>query len=253
MILDAFKLGGRAALVTGAGRGIGRACALALAEAGADVALAGRSEGVEETKREIEKLGRRALALRADLSKMEAIPKVVDAALEAFGRIDVLVNNSGIVRRARVLEYSEKDWDEVLQINLKTLFFLSQAVARDMMKRKKGRILNVSSLTYTWGGTNIVAYAASKAGVAQVTKAMCNELGPHGIQVNAIAPGYIATDINRDLRSIPEKNAELLSRIPMGRYGTPDDLKGLVVFLASDANTYMNGSVVVYDGGFLAR
>ena len=252
MILDLFKLNGKSAIVTGASRGIGEAMALALAEAGADIALVGRSD-LEPVQKKIEALGRRAVCVNADLAKMDAIGTVMDAALKAFGKVDILVNNAGIVRRADILEFSEKDWDDVIDLNLKSCFFMAQAAARDMVKRKKGKIINISSLTFFWGGMRVPSYVASKAGVSQFTKAMCNELAPHGINVNAIAPGYIATDINKDLRADAGKSAELLSRIPAGRFGTPDDLKGMVVYMASDASNYMNGTTVLVDGGWMAR
>jgi len=252
MILDQFKLDGKTALVTGASRGLGEAMALGLAEAGADVVLVGRSD-LAPVQKKIEKLGRRALSVRADLAKMPAIDQVMKATLDAFGKVDILVNNAGIVRRANVLDFSEKDWDEVIELNLKSCFFMAQAAARDMVKRKYGKIINISSLTFFWGGMRVPSYVASKAGVSQFTKAMCNELAPHGININAIAPGYMATDINKDVRSDTAKSAELLSRIPAGRYGHPDDLKGLTVFLASDASNYMNGTTVLIDGGWMAR
>ena len=253
MVLDLFRLDGRSAIVTGASRGLGESMALALAEAGADVVLVGRSEGLDDTKQKIEKMGRRAVVVRADLAKMESIDKVMSATLKAFGKVDILINNAGIVRRAPVLEYSEKDWDEVVDLNMKSCFFMAQAAARDMIKRRKGKIINIASITYFWGATRIPAYAASKGAVSQFTKSLCNELAVEGINVNAIAPGYMATDINKDLRSDSAKSAELLSRIPAGRYGHSDELKGLVVYMASDASNYMNGATVVIDGGFLAR
>lgn len=253
MVLDLFRLDGRSAIVTGASRGLGESVALGLAEAGADIVLVGRSDGLDETKQKIEKLGRKAIAVRADLAKMESIEKVMSAALAAFGKVDILVNNAGMVRRAPALEYTEKDWDDVVNLNLKSCFFMAQAAARDMVKRKKGKIVNIASITFFWGATRIPAYAASKAGVTQFTKSLCNELASEGINVNAVAPGYMATEINKDLRSDPAKSAELLSRIPAGRYGHPDELKGLVVYLASEASNYMNGSTVVIDGGWMAR
>lgn len=252
MILDLFKLNGKTAIVTGASRGLGAAMALGLAEAGADVVIVGRSD-LDPVKKKIEALGRRAVAVRADLAKIEAIDKVMRATLDAFGKVDILVNNAGIVRRAPVLEYTEKDWDEVINLDLKSCFFMAQAAARDMVKRKQGKIINISSLTFFWGATRIPAYVAAKAGVSQFTKSLCNELAAEGINVNAIAPGYMATDINKDLRADTAKSAELLARIPAGRYGTPDELKGLVVYLASEASSYMNGTTVVIDGGWMAR
>jgi 2-dehydro-3-deoxy-D-gluconate 5-dehydrogenase len=253
MILDLFKLNGKTAIVTGASRGLGESMALGLAEAGADIVLVGRSDGIDDVKTEIDKLGRRAIVVKADLAKIASIDKVMNAALETFGKVDILVNNAGMVRRAPALEYSEKDWDDVINLNLKSCFFMAQAAAKDMIKRKKGKIINIASITFFWGATRIPAYAASKAGVAQFTKSLCNELAPHGINVNAVAPGYMATDINKDVRSDPARSSELLSRIPTGRYGHPDELKGLLVYMASDASDYMNGSTVVIDGGWLAR
>ncbi|HYG76987.1 MAG TPA: glucose 1-dehydrogenase [Planctomycetota bacterium] len=253
MVLDLFKLHGKTAIVTGAGRGLGQSMALGLAEAGADLVLVGRSDGIDDTRKKAEALGRKAISVRADLSKLDAIPHVMQKTLEAFGKVDILVNNAGIVRRAPVLEFTEKDWDDVVDLNLKSCFFMAQAAARDMVKRRKGKIINVSSITFFWGATRIPAYAASKGGVSQFTKSLCNELAKYGINVNAIAPGYMATDINKDLRSDAEKSAELLSRIPAGRYGDPDELKGLTVYLASEASNYMNGTTVVMDGGWMAR
>ena len=252
MILDAFGLSGRVALVTGAGRGIGRAAALALAEAGADVFLVGKSGTVEGTRGEVEKLGRRAVALREDLSGMKAVGRVMEGVIGAYGRVDILVNNAGIIRRAPAIEMTERDWDEVLGLNAKMSFFLAQAAARDMVRRRRGKIINVASLTSFIGGLNIVSYTASKGAVAQMTKALCNEWAREGINVNGLAPGYIATDINKALRDDPVRFAELSARIPAGRWGTPDDLKGAFVFLASAASDYVNGSLLVVDGGWMA-
>jgi 2-deoxy-D-gluconate 3-dehydrogenase len=253
MILDLFKLTGKAAIVTGAGRGLGSGLALGLAEAGADLFLVSKSESAEETKREVEKLGRRAVAFRADLSRMDSIPKAVEAAVREFGKIDILVNNAGIQRRAPVLEFAEQDWDDVLTVNQKVPFFLAQACARDMMKRKKGKIVNIASVICFSGGLTIPAYAAAKAGMRQTTMSMANELSPHGINVNAIAPGYMATDMNVDLRKNEARFKELSARIPANRWGTPDDLKGAVVYLASDASDYVHGTTLVVDGGWCSR
>ncbi len=253
MILDAFGLSGRVAIVTGAGRGIGRAAALALAEAGADLFLVGKTATVEETRWEAEKMGRRASALQADLSRMKEIRRAMEGALGAYGRVDILVNNAGIIRRAPAIEMTEEDWDEVVGLNARSVFFLAQAAARDMVRRKKGKIINVVSITCFSGGVNIAGYAASKGAVAQMTKAMCNEWAREGINVNGLVPGYIATDINKELRDDPARFTELSARIPAGRWGTPEDLKGAFVFLASDASDYVNGSLLVVDGGWMAR
>jgi 2-deoxy-D-gluconate 3-dehydrogenase len=253
MILDRFKLDGKAAIVTGASRGLGQAMAVALAEAGADVALVDLLP-VDETLKAVEATGRRAAAIAADLSSMEAIPAIVQSALEAFGRIDILVNNAGIIRRAPILEFKEKDWDDVIQINQKALFFLSQAAAAVMVRQGRGgKIINTASMTSFQGGILIPSYTASKSAVMGLTRLMANELAPHGINVNAIAPGYMATDNTRALRENPERNKAILDRIPAGRWGTPEDLQGICVFLASPASDYMNGYTVAVDGGWLAR
>ncbi len=253
MILDQFKLDGKAAIVTGAARGLGQAMAVALAEAGADIALVDLLP-VDETRGLVEAAGRRAAAVSADLSSMEAVPAIVEAALEAFGRIDILVNNAGIIRRAPILEFSEKDWDDVIQINQKALFFLSQAAAAVMVRQGRGgKIINTASMTSFQGGILIPSYTASKSAVMGLTRLMANELAPHGINVNAIAPGYMATDNTRALRENPERNKAILDRIPAGRWGTPADLQGICVFLASPASDYMNGYTVAVDGGWLAR
>jgi 2-deoxy-D-gluconate 3-dehydrogenase len=253
MTLDAFSLQGRVALVTGASRGLGRGMALALAEAGADVAVTHHSRDAGPVRAAIEKLGRRCVAVQADLGRGDAIPRVMDAVLSAFGRVDILVNNAGIIRRAPALEYTEKDWDDVMGVNLKSVFFLAQAAARDMMKRKRGKIVNVASLLSFSGGITVPAYSASKGGVAQVTKALANEWAEHGVNVNAIAPGYMVTDNTEALRNDPVRNAEIGGRIPCRRWGTPEDLAGAVVFLASGASDYVHGHVLVVDGGWMAR
>ncbi|MBC2667540.1 2-dehydro-3-deoxy-D-gluconate 5-dehydrogenase KduD [Novosphingobium piscinae] len=247
-----FDLAGKVALVTGANTGIGQAIAVALAEAGADVALAGRSEPAETLAR-LAATGRRTLDLRVDLSSTAPIEGLVEQVLAAFGRIDVLVNNAGIIRRADLLDFSEADWDAVLDTNLKVLFFLSQAVARGMVARGSGKIVNIASLLSFQGGIRVPSYAAAKSGVAGVTRAMANELAAKGVQVNAIAPGYIATNNTAALQSDETRSRQILERIPAGRWGRPEDIAGTAVFLASPAADYVTGQILAVDGGWMAR
>ncbi len=247
-----FSLAGKTALVTGANTGIGQAIAVALAQAGADVALAGRSEPTE-TLAAIAATGRTAISIRADLSSIDPVEGVVAQASEALGGVDILVNNAGIIRRADLLEFSEEDWDAVIDTNLKTLFFLSQAAARGMVARGGGKIINIASLLTFQGGIRVPSYAAAKSGVGGVTKAMANELAPHGVQVNAIAPGYIATNNTAALQADETRNRQILERIPAGRWGASEDIAGAAVFLASPASNYVTGHVLAVDGGWLAR
>ncbi|GGB90397.1 2-deoxy-D-gluconate 3-dehydrogenase [Novosphingobium endophyticum] len=252
-----FSLKGKTALVTGANTGIGQAIAVALAEAGANVAVAGRSEPAE-TLRLIEETGRKAVSIKADLSSIEPVQRIVDEALKSLGRIDILVNNAGIIRRDDLLRFSEEDWDAVVDTNLKTLFFLSQAAARAMveggaMGGSRGKIINVASLLSFQGGIRVPSYAAAKSGVAGVTKAMANELAAEGVQVNAIAPGYISTNNTAALQGDETRNRQILERIPAGRWGRPEDIAGAAVFLASPASDYVTGHVLAVDGGWLAR
>jgi 2-deoxy-D-gluconate 3-dehydrogenase len=253
MILDKFKLDGKKAIVTGAARGLGQGIALGLAEAGADIALVDILD-TSESKDKIEKLGRKAVSIKADLGKKESVDVIISKTLDAFGKIDILFNNAGIIRRAPLTEFSEKDWDDVININQRTLFFLSQAVAKEMIKQKNGgKIVNTASMLSFQGGILVPSYTASKSAVMGLTRLMANELSPHNIQVNAIAPGYMATDNTAALRADPARNKAILDRIPAGRWGTPEDLKGLAVFLASDASNYVTGYTVAVDGGWLAR
>jgi 2-deoxy-D-gluconate 3-dehydrogenase len=253
MILDQFKLEGKVAIVTGSARGLGQAMALGLAEAGADLALVDLLS-TDTTKQEIEKLGRKALCITADLSSIDSVDQIVEATVKQFGRIDILVNNAGIIRRAPVTDFTEKDWDDVIRVNQKTLFFLSQAVARVMIKQGRGgKIINTASLLSFQGGILVPSYTASKSAVMGLTRLMANELAPHRINVNAIAPGYMATENTKPLRDDPARNKAILERIPAGRWGQPEDLKGIVVFLASEASSYMQGYTVAVDGGWLAR
>jgi 2-deoxy-D-gluconate 3-dehydrogenase len=249
---ESFDLTGKVAIVTGSYQGLGRGMAIGLAEAGADVVLVDRQEATE-TAGVIQSLGRKTLTFAADLMSIERIPSMVQKTVETFGKIDILINNAGTIRRTPAIDYSEKDWDDIMAVNSKTVFFFSQAVARDMMKRKSGKIINIASLLAFQGGIIVPAYAASKGAVAQITKALANEWAAHGINVNAIAPGYMATDNTKALREDAVRSKAILDRIPAGRWGTPQDLAGVAVFLASPASDYVNGHVLVVDGGWLAR
>lgn len=252
MILDKFKLDGKVAIVTGASRGLGETIALGLAEAGADVVGVSRSD-MSDLEANVSGLSRLFLGIRADLSTVEPIRPIVDRVLSAFGRLDILVNNAGIVRRRPVLEMSEADWDDVLEVNSKVPFFFSQAVAPVMIRQGGGKIINVASMLSFQGGIRASTYAASKSAISAVTKALANEWAGQGINVNAIAPGYIATEMTAALKSDADRNRTILERLPAGRWGTPEDLKGAVVFLASRASDYMHGHVLCVDGGWLAR
>ena len=247
-----FDLTGKAALVTGASTGLGRGMTLALASAGADMLLVDHvtCSGVAD---EVRALGRRASPLTLDLSQRGSASAAVEAALKEFGKVDILINNAGIIRRAPAVDFSEKDWDDVMTLNARTVFFLAQAAARDMRKRRYGKIINIASLLAFQGGILVPSYAASKGAVAQITKALANEWAPDGITVNAIAPGYMATNNTRALREDPVRSKTILERIPAGRWGKPEDIQGAAVFLASAASDYVNGHVLVVDGGWLAR
>jgi 2-deoxy-D-gluconate 3-dehydrogenase len=226
--------------------------ALALAEAGADVAAVDIID-CAETREHIEKLGRRYAVLQADIAAPGAAQTLVDKTLAALGRLDILVNNAGIIRRAPFLEFTEKDWDDVMNVNIRALFLLSQAAARVMVKHRYGKIINVASMLSFQGGIRIPSYTASKSAVMGLTRLLACELGPLGINTNAIAPGYMATDNTKPLREDPERSKAILERIPMGRWGQPEDLQGVAVFLASEASDYVNGYTVAVDGGWLAR
>jgi len=252
-ILDKFKLDDKAALVTGASRGLGQALAIGLAEAGADVALVDLLS-LNDTKAKIEQLGRKVISINADLSTQKCVEPIIVKTVEAFGKIDILVNNAGIIRRAPLTQFTEKDWDDVININQKTLFFLSQAVAQVMIEKGQGgKIINIASLLSFQGGILVPSYTASKSAVMGLTRLMANELAAHGINVNAIAPGYMATDNTAPLRADPKRSKEILDRIPAGRWGQPQDLQGVAVFLASAASDYLNGYTIAVDGGWLAR
>ncbi len=252
-MLDKFRVDGCTALVTGGATGIGRAAALALAEAGADVAVIARSHNPQETCDAIKALGRRALSFQGDLADSEFRNRVVDELLRQWGRIDILVNNAGTTTRAPAADYSEAEWDQVIGLNLTALFRMCQRVGRVMLEQKRGKIINIASLLSFSGGITVPAYAASKGGVAQVTKSLANEWAKHGVNVNAIAPGYILTELTKALSEDPVRSRQINERIPAGRWGSPDDLKGAFVFLASRASDYMHGHVLVVDGGWMAR
>ena len=254
MILDLFKLDGKVALVTGAGQGLGQAMAIGLAEAGADIASLDRT-GCEGTCERVRALGRHYYESIVDLREatIEDLQVVVARIVKELGRIDILVNNAGTIRRAPAIDFSEQDWDDILQINLKAAFFLTQAVARLMMSQGGGKIINIASMLSFQGGINVLSYTAAKSALAGITRALANEWARHNINVNAIAPGYMATDNTTALRADPVRSASILERIPAGRWGTPEDLKGAVVFLASSASEYLNGAIIPVDGGWLAR
>ncbi|MEI7901030.1 MAG: 2-dehydro-3-deoxy-D-gluconate 5-dehydrogenase KduD [bacterium] len=254
MILDQFKLDGKVAVVTGSARGIGQSYALALAEAGADIALVDVIP-LNETAEKIKALGRRTCIITADLSKGDEIATgLIAEVVRQLGGVDILVNNAGIIRREPFVEHSAKNWNDVIGINLSTPFFLSQAAAKQMIAQGRGgKIIHVASMLSFQGGILVPGYAASKGGIKSLTQLMANELAPHKICTNAIAPGYIATENTRPLRENPVRNQAILDRIPAGRWGTPEDLMSAVVFLAAPASDYMNGHVLVVDGGWLSR
>ena len=254
MILDLFRLDGRVALVTGAARGLGQAMALGLAEAGADIVGLSRGPS-DETGEAVRALGRRYHPICCDLrtATVADLNTIVGQVVAEMGRLDILVNNAGIIRRAPALEFSEADWDDVLQINLKAVFFLSQAAGRVMVNQGGGKIINIASMLSFQGGILVPSYTAAKSAVAGITRGLANEWARYGINVNAIAPGYMVTDNTAPLRADPARAESILARIPAGRWGQPDDLKGAVVFLASRASDYMYGAIVCVDGGWMAR
>ncbi len=247
-----FDLNGKVAVVTGANTGIGQGLAVALAEAGADVALVGRSPA-NETAEQIRSLGRRAALISADLSTIAPVQEVVDRTIAELGGLDILVNNAGIIRRADALDFSEEDWDAVIDTNLKSVFFLCQAAARHMVQQGGGKIVNIASMLSFQGGVRVPSYTASKSGVAGLTKLLANEWAAKGINVNAIAPGYIATNNTTALQADETRNRQIMERIPAGRWGQPSDLAGAAVFLASSASDYVQGHILAVDGGWLAR
>lgn len=246
-----FSLNGKVSLVTGASRGLGQGMAIGLAEAGSDVIGAGMSD-MTETRQRIEKLGRTFYEIKSDLSQEGAVQKLVREALDASKKVDVLVNNAGTIRREQAENFSDQDWQDVIRLNLDVVFELSREFGNHMLDRGSGKIINIASMLSFQGGMKVPAYAASKHGVAGLTKSFANEWSGRGVQVNAIAPGYMKTDNTAPIRQDEKRNAFITSRIPQGRWGEPDDLKGPVVFLASEAAGYVNGHILCVDGGWMS-
>ena len=254
MILDTFELKGKSALVTGSSSGIGEAIAVALAEAGADVACHGRSlDSTQRVRDTIASLGRRAFSVAGDLSDVDGPKRIISEIEAEFGRIDILINNAGTIRRAPAAEFSEDDWSLVINVNLSSVFRLAQAAGKGMLERGSGKIVNIASLLSFQGGITVPAYTAAKSGVAGLTKALANEWAARGVCVNAIAPGYIETKNTTALRTDETRNRQILERIPAGRWGRPDDLAGAAVYLSSAASDYLHGHILVVDGGWMGR
>ncbi|SBV37444.1 2-deoxy-D-gluconate 3-dehydrogenase [uncultured Stenotrophomonas sp.] len=247
-----FSLEGKVALVTGANTGLGQGIAVALAAAGADIAGAGIVQA-EETGEKVRALGRRFLNIDANLISIEPVERIVAETVAGLGRLDVLVNNAGLIRRADAVEFSEKDWDDVMNVNIKSAFFMSQAAGRHFIAQGRGKIINIASMLSFQGGIRVPSYTASKSGIAGITRLLANEWADKGVTVNAIAPGYMATDNTAQLRADEDRSKAILDRIPAGRWGKPEDLGGAAVFLASAASDYVNGAIIPVDGGWLAR
>jgi len=252
-ILDSFKLDEKVALVTGASTGLGQAIAVGLAQAGAEVVCHGNTHAPDETCAAVNATGRKSLALTGDLGEREIPRHLIEKTIAHFGQLDILVNNAGTIRRAPATDYSEEDWATVIEVNLSSVFRLSQLAGRHMIERGRGKILNIASLLSFQGGITVPAYAASKGGVAQLTKALANEWAAKGVNVNAIAPGYMRTNNTKALQQDETRNRQILERIPAARWGEPSDLAGAAVFLCSAASDYVNGHVVVVDGGWMGR
>lgn len=253
-ILDKFKLDGKIALVTGSSSGLGQAMALALAEAGADVVCHGHFQGeTGETCRSVTELGRNTFSICGDMSDKDVPKGLIEQVVEKFGRIDILVNNAGMIRRTPAVDYSEEDWSTVIEVNLSSIFRMSQAAGRHMIEQGSGKIVNIASLLSFQGGITVPAYTSSKSAVAGLTRALANEWAKHNVNVNAIAPGYMATANTAPLRADETRNRQILERIPAGRWGEPEDLAGAAVFLSSAASDYLQGHILVVDGGWMAR
>ena len=253
-ILDLFKLDGKTAIVTGCSRGLGQGMSVGLAEAGANIFGVDYFPEAAETKEKVEKAGRKFSYLSANLLTIEPVEKIISEAAKVFGSVDIVVNNAGIIKRNDSVDFTEAEWDDVMNINLKTVFFLCQAAARQYIKQKTGgKIINIASMLSYQGGIRVPSYTASKSGVKGITMLMANEWAKHNINTNAIAPGYMATDNTEALRADPDRSAAILDRIPASRWGTPQDVCGAVVFLASPASDYINGYTLAVDGGWLGR
>ncbi|HRK63933.1 MAG TPA: 2-dehydro-3-deoxy-D-gluconate 5-dehydrogenase KduD [Terricaulis sp.] len=247
-----FSLSGQTAIVTGGNVGLGQAIALALAEAGADIVSTARRPSAE-TGEKVKALGRTFLSIEADLSSTQPIAGIVDQTLAQFGKVDILINNAGIIRRNDSVDFTEEDWDAVIDTNLKSAFFLAQAAGRHMIAQGRGKIINIASMLSFQGGIRVPSYTASKSGLAGLTKLLACEWAPKGVNVNAIAPGYMSTDNTEALRADPNRNRQIMERIPAGRWGEASDLGGAAVFLASAASDYVHGAIIPVDGGWLAR
>ena len=247
-----FSLEGKVALVTGANTGLGQGIAVALAEAGADIAAAGISPPTE-TEAKVKALGRKFVSIEANLTSIEPVARLLKETLDGLGGLDILVNNAGLIRRADAVDFSEQDWDDVMNVNIKSAFFLSQAVGRHFIAQGSGKIINIASMLSFQGGIRVPSYTASKSGIAGITRLLANEWAGKGVNINAIAPGYMATDNTAQLRADEARNKSILDRIPAARWGEPSDLGGTAVFLASRASDYVNGAVIPVDGGWLAR
>lgn len=251
--MNLFNLTGKSAVVTGAARGLGQAIAVGLAEAGADLVLVTNQSSAEETKHIIEKLGRKAIIVKADVSDQSQLSNIIEQAKLEYGKIDILVNNAGIIRRTPAIDYSFEDWQAVLSTNLDSIFTLCQLAGKEMIAQGSGKIINIASMLSFQGGINVPAYTASKHAVVGLTKALANEWAKHGVQVNAIAPGYMETDNTAALRADEARNKQIVERIPAMRWGSNEDLKGASIFLSSSASDYVNGHVLCVDGGWMVR